>query len=369
MNSDIITQLAEEVSTQINRCGIWNVGKNPAPAVISNNKFVHKSLSEWALNFVIGCGHGCRYCYVPSSSLNKQAAKLALLGVDDPDAQFGDYVFLRPWDEAAFLASLRSAENRPADKLKPDGNRAVMLCTTTDAYQAVRDPELQAHLRMMVRRSLELIRDHSTINVRILTRSPLVREDFDLLSSLGPRVMLGMSIPTLRNDLARVYEPAAPAPTQRLRVLQEAAKLGIPTFVAIAPVFPECDEADIRQTLQAVADAGVWTVFAEPVNIRAENVARIEAHAASLDIRLNTSVFKDAETWQAYAINTLKTIERIADEIGVSDRLHLWPDAALGTGVALKRLPPHQREAHTAWLNRYWNRVSEWPASASSKIA
>lgn len=341
--------------------GIWNVGKNPAPAVISDNNFVHKSLSEWALNFAVGCAHGCRYCYVPSSSLNKQAEKLGRLGVQDPDAQFGGYVFLRPWDEDAFLSSLRSAENRPAEKLKHDGNRAVMLCTTTDAYQVVPDPQLHAHLRMMVRRSLELIRDYSSINVRILTRSPLVREDFDLLKSLGSRVMLGLSIPTLRNDLARVYEPAAPAPTQRLRVLQEAASCGIPTFVAIAPVFPECDDTDIRNTVEAVAKTGVSTVFAEPVNVRAENIARIAVHATRLGVDLNTEVFRDADAWQTYAIQTLKMVERIAFEAGVGERLHLWPDAALGTKVAFSRIPADQREQHRAWIHRYWNRVSEWP--------
>lgn len=349
--------------------GIWNVGKNPAPAVISNNNFVHKSLSEWALNFAVGCAHGCRYCYVPSSSLNKQAEKLGRLGVQDPDAQFGDYVFLRPWDEDAFLSSLRSAEKRPAEKLTHDGNRAVMLCTTTDAYQVVPDPQLHAHLRMMVRRSLELIRDYSSINVRILTRSPLVREDFDLLKSLGSRVMLGLSIPTLRNDLARVYEPAAPAPTQRLRVLQEAASCGIPTFVAIAPVFPECDDTDIRNTVEAVAKTDVATIFAEPVNIRAQNVGRIQSHAAQLGVQLNTDVFRDDDAWQSYAIKTLKTVESIAEQLGVRGRLHLWPDATLGTKTALRRLPQQLHGQHLAWLHRYWNRVSEWPTAQNLQTA
>ena len=108
---------------------------------------------------------------------------------------------------------------------------------------------------------------------------------------------------------------------------------------------------------------GVRTIFAEPVNIRAENVARIDAHAAQLGINLNTSVFKDAASWQAYAIETLKTVERTAVEIGVGDRLHLWPDKALGTKVALRRLPVEERESHMTWLQRCWNRVSEWPTS------
>ena len=52
-------------------------------------------------------------------------------------------------------------------------------------------------------RSLELIRDHSTLNLRILTRSPLARADFDLFRTIGRRLLFGMSLPTLRNDLAK----------------------------------------------------------------------------------------------------------------------------------------------------------------------
>ncbi len=97
-----------------------------------------------------------------------------------------------------------------------------MYCSTTDPYQVIHhtDPEeqrrLSQHARRLVRRSLELIRDHSDLNVRLLTRSPLARADFDLFKSFGPRLLFGMSLPTLRNDLAKVYEPKAPAPSQRL---------------------------------------------------------------------------------------------------------------------------------------------------------
>jgi hypothetical protein len=60
-----------------------------------------------------------------------------------------------------------------------------MFCTTPDPYQVIHDPdrvrqkELAAHARRLVRRALELIRDESSLNVRIriLTRSPMARLD------------------------------------------------------------------------------------------------------------------------------------------------------------------------------------------------
>src|SRR5947207_3253012 len=298
------------------RVGLWH-----APAVIAENHFVYKSLSNWAFNVAVGCSHACRFCYVPSAATIKQGPKLAEYGVKDPDAEWGDYVLLRLWDEQKFLASLRAAQNTAREQLKPDGNRAVIYCSTTDPYQVIRHPdsarrrELAEHARFLVRRSLELIRDQSTLNVRILTRSPLARADFDLFRSFGKRLVFGMSLPTLRNDLAKVYEPKAPAPSQRLAALRAAKETALHFYVAAAPTYPECDEADLRATLKAVVELDPITIFHEPINIRAENVARIEAQAADTGVRLQTEVFATRESWQNYAVKALRTVSELAEEL------------------------------------------------------
>ncbi|MBA3351131.1 MAG: hypothetical protein H0U23_01675 [Blastocatellia bacterium] len=339
----------------------WNV-----PATITPNNFVYKSLSNWAFNTAIGCSHGCGFCYVPSASTNKQAPALKKYGVDDPDADWGNYVLVRPWDEKKFRASLRKAEATPEGELKPDGNRAVMYCSTTDPYQVIRggdsseSRDLNDAARYLVTRSLELIRDESTLNIRILTRGPLARLDFDLMRSFGDRLTFGMSLPTLRNDLARIYEPSAPAPSQRLATLRAAANAGLNIYVAIAPTYPECDADDLRVTLEAVAALRPITVFHEPINIRAENVARIEGHAKTLGLRVKTDVFATADTWRGYALDSLRTVERLADEVGLRERLHLWPDASLGSKGA--RLASPDPERYSAWLNHWWTRRSEWPS-------
>jgi DNA repair photolyase len=336
-----------------------------APAVIAENNFIYKSLSNWAFNIAVGCSHSCRFCYVPSASTIKQAPALARYGIQDPDAEWGDYVLLRPWDEARFLSSLRSAEKTPHAQLKPDGNRAVIYCSTTDPYQIIRHPDaarqrqLSDHARFLVRRSLELIRDQSTLNVRILTRSPLARADFDLFRTFGKRLVLGMSLPTLRNDLAKIYEPKAPAPSQRLATLRSAKEAGLHVYAALAPTYPECDQADLRATLQAVAELQPITIFHEPINIRAENVARVETQAARLGVRLRTEVFATREAWQDYAVNALHTVWGLAKELGVENCLHLWPDKSLGGHALANRMPNP-----TAYLKRlefWWSRRSEWP--------
>jgi DNA repair photolyase len=340
--------------------GMWH-----CPSTITENHFVYKSLSNFAFNIAVGCAHACRFCYVPDAATNKQGPTLAKYGVQDPDAQWGDYLLFRRWDESKFLVSLRSAENTPRSRLKPDGNRAIIYCSTTDPYQVVHHPEpvkqmvLANHARLVVRRSLDLIRVASTLNVRILTRSPLAKRDFDLFARFGNRLTFGMSLPTLRNDLASIYEPKAPAPSQRLAALRAAREAGLHVFVALAPTYPECDAADLEATLNAIADLDPITVFHEPINIRAQNVNRIQAHAQTLGVSVNTQVFASPAAWRRYAMESLLTVQSLAAKLGLADRLHSWPDKSLGTAAAANATP--KPEAHLRFIHRCWNRISEWP--------
>jgi DNA repair photolyase len=139
-----------------------------SPATIERNKFKYKSLSSWALNLFMGCAHGCRFCYVTETSTNKQVHLLGSYGVRDPVEDWGRYVLVRPWDERKFLTSLRRAERTHPGLLNADGNRAVFLCSTTDPYQTIRNPDpvkqkmLNQHARSMLRKALV-----ATANTRI----------------------------------------------------------------------------------------------------------------------------------------------------------------------------------------------------------
>lgn len=327
------------------------------PASIQPNHFVYKSLSDWSYNVAVGCAHACRFCYVPDVSTIKLGAQLKTYGVDDPDAEWGSYVLVRPWDLVVFRNSLRRAENTPLDVLSRDGNRAVMFCTTTDPYQVFTHPvaakrkEMQDKLEQVVRAALTLILHESTLNVRILTRGPLASRDFDLFRKFGKRLLFGMSLPTLDNRMAKVYEPHAPAPSARLDTLKRAKDAGLNVYVAMAPTYPELTPDDLFKTLVEIKQLDPVTVFHEPINIRAENVQRIREHAAKVCVELKTEVWRDRSSWAEYSMAQMKCVEIAAQDIGLDHRLHLWPDKDL-----LKYYPEKQD-----WFLTYWNRVSEWP--------
>lgn len=331
--------------------GEWN-----HPALITENNFVYKSLSNWALNVAIGCKHGCGFCYVPKVSTKKligspaNPGPLAKLGVRDADEQWGEYVYARKWDAHAFRQSLAVAERKPIEHLKPDGNRAILLCSTTDAYQVSDRQEVNEQLKLVVTSALKIILEESTLNVRILTRGPLARRDFDLMRKFGKRLTFGMSLPTLNDKLARVYEQDAPAASKRLQTLQRAKDAGLHVFVAMAPTYPECNVDDLGATMAAIDALDPITIFHEPINERAGNIERMRKLAEEGGINfIGDQVFSDAETAASYQLGQLFSVEKIAAERGLLGRLHLWPDKSL------------KKWTNEAFLNRYWHRISEWP--------
>ena len=343
----------------------------PHPLTVEPTGFKNKALGAFHVNLAIGCSHGCRFCYVPSVSAIKQAKKLRKLGVTQPMFGWGSYLFPRLWNEHAFRLSLRKAMETPDSKLLPDGNRAVFYCSTTDAFQVSRhwNPKVkqlhQGQMDLLFRRSLELIRDESDLRVRILTRSPLSANYFDLMKTLGDRLLFGMSIPTLDDEVVRLYEPHAPGVQKRLECLQKAKQEGLHVYVAVAPTFPEQGIGDFRKILTVINSLDPVTVFHEPVNVRGGNVDLMEGEFRPKGIDFHGDIFRSPKNWAVYAARALKEFELAAHEVGLAEVLKLWPDTALLTEESMDAVvesglfADHLEMAN--WITRQWEIPSAWP--------
>ena len=58
-------------------------------------------------------------------------------------------------------------------------------------------------------------------------------------------------------------------------------------------------------------------------------------------------------------MQSLHTVSQLAKELGVEQRLHLWPDKSLGSQALADRMPNPQQ--YLKRLEHWWHRVSEWP--------
>ena len=73
--------------------------------------------------------------------------------------------------------------------------------------------------------------------VSILTRSPLVTRDIDLLKTCIEG-SVGFSIPTDDDEVRKTVEPMSPPIATRIEALRQVHAAGIRTWVFIAPMLP-----------------------------------------------------------------------------------------------------------------------------------
>lgn len=89
--------------------------------------------------------------------------------------------------------------------------------------------------------------------VHILTKSPLILRDIDLLSSLP--CMVTVSLSSLDDRVLRVIEPGVPSPKDRLKVVEKLHDNGINTGVAMIPLLPYIVESEIEGIVRAAHEA------------------------------------------------------------------------------------------------------------------
>lgn len=126
----------------------------------------------------------------------------------------------------------------------------VFLSSASDPYQPV-----EAKYRV-TRRCLQVLASHQ-FPVSVLTRSPLVLRDLDILEELD-WVKVGMSITSVPD---RTFEPGVPPLERRIDTLRKLSRAGLTTFVSLAPVIPGIMKVDLDRLFQDLSEAGVSFVY------------------------------------------------------------------------------------------------------------
>ena len=219
---------------------------------------------EYVINPYLGCGHGCRYCY--AVFMRKYARHHA-------GAAWGTFVEVKVNIAEVLRAELRRKKQR---------SRAF-LSSVCDPYQPV---ELKYRL---TRQCLEALGEYGW-GISILTRSPLVCRDLDLLTEAAD-VSVGLSIPTDDDRVRQVLEPQAPPIGARVAALRRLQEAGLNPWVFIAPMLPLNPER-----LHELLAPYVSRVMVDPLNYRGQvqglfkkhgwDYALTDAYAAATRARL-----------------------------------------------------------------------------------
>jgi len=189
--------------------------------------------ARYTLNIYRGCCHGCIYCDSRS-----------------------DCYRVENFDEVAVKKDVLALLEQ---ELRRRRTRGII------GMGAMRDPynPFEAEKRL-TRGSLKLM-DRYGFGVHLVTKSPLVTRDADVLKAIQEHdpVNIAMTITASSDDLARKIEPGAPTSSQRFRAVAGLAAEGLVAGILLMPVLPFItdDERNILAIVERAADSGAAYVY------------------------------------------------------------------------------------------------------------
>src|SRR5438874_390927 len=315
----------------------------PAKSVLNGPETT--GMGYWSINPYVGCAFGCAYCYA------RYAHRYVMERAADDDKMgeaLGEaFANLPPW--LAFERNIFVKHNAPeilSRTLRYGSERhlallegeSIVIGTATDPYQP-------AERRFKItRRILEVLAEHPGLSIVVITKSPLITRDIDVLSRINrvSDLSLHISLITLDRELARRIEPRAPTPEARVRALTRLREAGIDAGINCMPVLPGITDnpSDLEALVKRVSEAGATYVGACAVRLQAAARQRylpfIEQEFPHLAERYRNTYANSAYAGEKYREGLAKFFEKLTTKYGVrgwSSREDEEGDEALGALV------------------------------------
>jgi DNA repair photolyase len=201
---------------------------------------------RYTVNCYRGCVHGCTYCFA---------------------RQYHEYLGYGAGTD--FETKLVVKPNAPAI-LREELKRTRDLMPHLD-FSFATDPYLPLEASYeLTRKCLEVCAEFR-VPVGVITKSPLVTRDIDVLKKLS-KVWVYFSLPFLTKEKSNPFEPYTPVPDARFRAMQQIADAGIEVGIAVAPVIPGYNESDIPGLLERAKAAGARRAFMSMLHLDNDSI-------------------------------------------------------------------------------------------------
>ena len=256
------------------------ISERPAKSIITKSKLPD---ADYVVNPYIGCELACLYCY----------ASFMGRAVGQSIADWGSYV-------VAKSNAIDLFEKELPKLLRQDPQPSIFLSSVTDPYQPA-EKKYQ-----LTRGVLEILAKHRYGGtVGILTKSPLILRDLDLLQQI-PQAEIGLTITTTDDAISRFLEVKAPSASSRITTLDTLSRTGIKTYAFLGPLLPHyLHNLDKLDTLiKTIKDAGASYVYVEHINLRRYILERLDPVFAT----------EAPETGIAYSPKHLKSMRHELDK-------------------------------------------------------
>jgi DNA repair photolyase len=258
-------------------------------------------IDDYSLNCYTGCSHGCIYCY----------------------ARFMQRFHPHPEPWGAFVDVKVNAVAALMRQLRRTGPGEVFVSSACDGWQPVEAE------RGLTRACCELL-VKCGFGVNVLTKSALIARDLDLFSDRrgtgSRRSRIGVTVTTLDERLAALWEPGASSVGQRLRALEEARARGLRTAVMFGPLLPFLSDGaeSIDGLFRTAGELGIDVIWVDALNPRPRVWPSVHGLLQSDFPELISPyrrVLFDRAKRMEYVHRLRSTVIRAAEKRGLSDRL------------------------------------------------
>ena len=212
---------------------------------------------DYSINPYLGCEHACKYCFA------RYMAKYAGRKTED----WGSFVHVKVNAPEVLKKELSKAKRG-----------VVLLSSVCDPYQPLEK-------KYMLTRKILRVLANQDFPLTILTKSPLVLRDLDILKNFSD-VEVGFTIVTLDERARSIFEPHAPSIKSRIEALAELKKEGIQTYAMLGPFLPFISERDLEELIRILSRIKIDYLLVDRLNLKAGNWKSIKEAIASYNPQL-----------------------------------------------------------------------------------
>lgn len=201
--------------------------------------------SRLTVNCYRGCVHACTYCFA---------------------RQYHEYLGYGAGTD--FETKIVAKINAP-EVLRSELKRTRKNIKTLE-FSFATDPYLPLEASYQLTRKCLQICQEFRIPASIITKSPLVTRDLDVLTAMDSQVFF--SIPFLTTERSKPFEPYTPTPDARFRAMKTLTDAGVKVGIGIAPVILGYNEADIPKLLEKARVNGATKAFMSLIHFDTDSI-------------------------------------------------------------------------------------------------
>jgi DNA repair photolyase len=200
---------------------------------------------RFTVNCYRGCIHACTYCFA------RRYHEFLGYGAGT------DF-------ETKIVAKINAPEVLRED-LKKTRERIPFL-----EFSFATDPYLPLEANYELTRKCLIVCKDFRMPVGVVTKSPLVTRDLDLLTKMKATVFFSIPFPT--TEKSKPFELYTPIPDVRFRAMKILSEAGIKVGIGIAPVILGYNDSDIPTLLEKAKDAGATKAFINLIHFDSDSI-------------------------------------------------------------------------------------------------